>query len=235
MRGDRVTLYDGTEVTLVDIGTTCLMDNEVIRVWDVSLPGNAVHPWHLHHNPYVVLSLTDAEGRMDWFDGAEPRHIKEFRGEVVCRPIAKIHRLTNLRDTSYRNRLIELKTIGELRPEGVLDIGPGGRSTPGEEPTGVEATDDGRRPVYGNELVRVWTIDVEAGQSVDLTLEGAPQIQHVIAELDPDYEGGDLHNSVSLTAEAAHRLTNDTDRTRTWFVVALDYLTEHPAERTSDE
>jgi quercetin dioxygenase-like cupin family protein len=106
----------GEEIVLVDVGQRVLYDDPVVRVWEVSLEPGETHPWHLHHNPYVVLSIEGSQGRMDWLDGSEPRFISEHRGGWVCRPVSPVHRLTNIGTSRYRNRLVELKDLGEKLP-----------------------------------------------------------------------------------------------------------------------
>ncbi|MDT7784010.1 MAG: beta-alanine degradation protein BauB [Pseudonocardiales bacterium] len=103
----------GEEIVLVDVGQRVLYDDPVTRVWEVQLEPGETHPWHLHHNPYVVLSIDGSEGRMDWLDGSEPRFISEHRGGWVYRPVSPVHRLTNIGKSFYRNRLVELKDLGE--------------------------------------------------------------------------------------------------------------------------
>ncbi|WP_193312802.1 cupin domain-containing protein [Georgenia subflava] len=218
-----VTAPDGTEITLVGVGTSVIFDNGPVRVWDVVLPAGGTHPWHQHHNPYVVLSVAGSSGRMDWLDGSEPRHVSEYPGGVVFRPVSPIHRLTNTGGTRYRNRLIELKDLGETREAGVLDVGPGARSVAGDAPD-LPVPDDGRVPVIGTEYVRVWTLLVPAGTQRTLELDDSP---HVLAELDAELEGEALAASVSFHEGGARELVNDTDGDRTYFIVALDYLAHH--------
>lgn len=197
----------GEKIALVDIGHVVLHDDLLIRVWDVSLEPGATHSWHQHHNPYVVLSLSTSDGRMDWLDGSEPRFISEYRGGAVYRPVSPVHRLTNIGSTIYRNRLIEFKDLGEHLGE-PLDIGPGGRSIEGSPP--AEPLPDGREPVLLHEHVSIWTVTVGAGEERDLDLGAGPQ---VIADLDP--AGG-------LRVHAGGPLT--LSDTGTWFVVELGYV-----------
>lgn len=124
MRGDVVFSPSGEEIVLVDVGQRVLYDDPVVRVWEVQLEPGETHPWHLHHNPYVVLSIDGSEGRMDWLDGSEPRFISEHRGGSVYRPVSPVHRLTNIGTSFYRNRLVELKDLGEHQPS-PLDNHPG--------------------------------------------------------------------------------------------------------------
>lgn len=218
MKGDIVYTPDGEEIVLVDIGTTVLVDNEVIRAWDVKLEANGQHPWHLHHNPYVVLSIKGSDGRMDWIDGSPPRFISEYRGGAVYRPTSPVHRLTNLRDHVYQNRLIEMKNLGELLPE-PLDIGEGARSIEGES-IGPDLA-DGRRPVLEHRHVKVWTVEVEPGVNAELALSDVP---HVLALLDaPDFSE-DPTGGVRYHDGGSFQLANRTTDPQTWFVVELTYL-----------
>jgi hypothetical protein len=59
MRGDIVISPSGEEIVLVDVGQVVLYDDPLVRVWEVALEPGETHSWHLHHNPYVVLSVED--------------------------------------------------------------------------------------------------------------------------------------------------------------------------------
>lgn len=217
MKGDIVYSPEGERVVLVDIGLVKLLDNLVVRVWDVSLEPGENHPWHLHHNPYVVLSLQGSDGRMDWLDGSPPRFISEYRGGAVYRPISPVHRLTNVGDCFYQNRLVELKDLGELLPE-PFDIGVGARSVEGEQP-GPDLV-DGRKPVLSHPHITVWTVLIRAGGKIELDLAPVPHVLAVIeaTDVESDPTGGVIfHEGGALT------LTNDSTEDRTWFVVELSY------------
>jgi hypothetical protein len=220
MQGDVVVTPDGTKVVLVGVGTSVVLETPRVRVWDVHLPPNGRHPWHLHHNPYVVLSIDGSAGRMDWLDGSEPRHIREYTGGAVFRPVSPVHRLTETGGKRYRNRLVELKELGENRDE-LVDVGPGGGSQQGIRPPGLEPLADGRDPVLGNEYVTVWTVTVAPGEEAKLDLAGRP---HVTALIDADLEGEELQRSVAEHAGGPLTVQNIGDDPRTWFVVSLDHL-----------
>jgi len=218
MRGDVVTSPTGEQIVLVDIGLVELYDDPVVRVWDVSLEPGGCHPWHLHHNPYVVLSLDGSDGRMDWLDGSEPRFISEYRGGAVYRPVSPVHRLTNIGRTSYRNRLVELKDLGEHLDE-PLDVGPGGRGIQGEPPGAP--LPDGRTPVLLHDHVSIWTAAVGAGEVRTLDLAPGP---HVVAAIEVEDLAADPVGGVRLHPGGPLTLTNPADGERTWFVVELSYL-----------
>ncbi|MGV0645784.1 hypothetical protein ABQE44_20525 [Mycolicibacterium sp. XJ2546] len=218
MKGDIVYSPAGQQIILVDVGVTKLLDNRVVRVWDVTLDGHGQHPWHLHHNPYLVLSVEGSDGRMDWLDGSPPRFISEYRGGAVYRPTSPVHRLTNLKDQRYRNRLIEFKDLGE-RLTVPLDIGPGARSVEGET-IGPELSDR-RKPVIIHPHVKVWTVDLAAGQEVALHLSGLP---HVLAMIEAPDLVLDPSGGTSYHAGGEVALTNSSIDPQTWFVVELTYL-----------
>jgi hypothetical protein len=112
-RGDIAQDPTGAEVVLGDIGTSIVFENEHVRVWEVRLEPGETQPWHLHHNPYLVLGIETADNRMDFLDGTEARHMHEESGHVVYREAGKPHMLTNEGETRYVNRLVELKMLGE--------------------------------------------------------------------------------------------------------------------------
>jgi quercetin dioxygenase-like cupin family protein len=112
-KGDVVTDASGEEVVLGDIGTEVVFENEHVRVWEVRLEPGGEQPWHLHHNPYLVIAIEGAENRMEFLDGDESRLMQETVGRVVYRDAGKVHNLRNEGETRYVNRLIELKDLGE--------------------------------------------------------------------------------------------------------------------------
>ncbi|WP_225753245.1 hypothetical protein [Actinotalea sp. Marseille-Q4924] len=220
MQGDVVAAPDGTEVVLVGVGSSVVLDSPRVRVWDVHLPPHGRHPWHLHHNPYVVLSIDGSTGRMDWLDGSEPRHIREYTGGAVFRPVSPVHRLTETGGKRYRNRLVELKDLGENLAE-VVDVGRGAQSEEGVLPDGTAPLPDGRRPVLRTDYVTVWTVSADPGTEQKLDLDHVP---HVVARIDADLEDDELAESVTEHPGGPLTLENTDEEPRTWFVVALDYL-----------
>jgi quercetin dioxygenase-like cupin family protein len=110
--GDVVADPEGTEVVLGDIGHEIVFENEHVRVWEVRLEPGEVQDWHLHHNPYLIVGIEGALNRMDFLDGSEPRIMEETAGRVVYREAGTVHKLTNVGETRYVNRLVELKTVG---------------------------------------------------------------------------------------------------------------------------
>ncbi|MBP2327882.1 quercetin dioxygenase-like cupin family protein [Kibdelosporangium banguiense] len=167
---------DGPQVVLAEIGQTELLANDRVRVWEVALNPGESQPWHLHHNPYLVVNLEASPGRMDWLDGAPPRFVNEYVGGVILRPTSPVHMLTNVGTTPYRNRLIELLDIGE---HAVGDVVPAIvpkhlQPEPGTGPVGHHV-------VFETDLVRAWEIVLDPGASLMWHRHCNP---HVVITLD---------------------------------------------------
>jgi predicted metal-dependent enzyme (double-stranded beta helix superfamily) len=98
-------------IELGEVGTSLLMENDVLRVWEVMLQPGETIPFHHHKHPYVVVSLEGDENRIETIFGDQfPTH--EPRGSVVVIDQRRaVHRLTNVSDVNYRSRLVEFKTV----------------------------------------------------------------------------------------------------------------------------
>lgn len=210
------TAPDGRTVPLGDVGQRVLLETGTVRVWEIGLAPGESQPWHVHGNPYVILSVESSPGQMEFLDGSEPRLLQEYVGGAVYRAASPAHRLQNIGDIPYRNRLIELRDLGELR-EAPLDIGPGARSVAGQRPGARRQ--DGREPVLDHRDVSVSELHVEAGQSATLALDGVP---HVIAAFQPAAlvrgpSGGVAYHPGGTVVLSAVESSS-------WFVVRLNYL-----------
>lgn len=98
-----------TDRSLGPIGDKILFENDVVRVWSISLEPGARQPWHRHDLPYLIVPLTDGENLMFFADGRE-RETHEKVGEVLWREPGIPHELLNASDWRYRNVLIEMKS-----------------------------------------------------------------------------------------------------------------------------
>ena len=120
-RDEEATAPDGAVVTLSEIGHEVVFENEHVRVWEVRLEPGDVQPWHMHRHPYLVIAIEQAENRMDFLDGSEAREMLETVGRVVFREPGKVHMLTNVGQTRYLSRLVELKCLSDGEGEGAGD------------------------------------------------------------------------------------------------------------------
>jgi hypothetical protein len=201
---------DGYRVVLGEIGQRVLLVNQRVRIWEVQLAPGESQPWHLHHNPYLVLCLATSPCRMDWLDGSPSRFLSEQVGGVVHRPVSPVHMLTNHGGTNYRNRIIELLDLGEEAsgvPEPV-------RSPTGEQPATdiLDAT-----VVFSDDEVRVWSVEVPAGARQRWPVRDNPTV--VVGLSHPDQDG--VHY---LAPGEQHVFTADGPTNHIFRLVELTYV-----------
>ena len=107
-------------IRLGDVGQRIVLENEFVRVWEVALQPGETIDFHIHHHPYLVISLGGGENEIETIFG-DKRKTSEPLGETVfidgMRPV---HKLTNTAAVPYLSRLVELKHItwapGEAEP-----------------------------------------------------------------------------------------------------------------------
>jgi quercetin dioxygenase-like cupin family protein len=96
-------------ITLGQVGHKVVLENDRIRVWELTLqPGERID-YHVHYHPYLVVSLGGGENLIETVFGDE-RKTHEPAGHIVYMNDARpVHRLTNKADVAYVSRLIEFK------------------------------------------------------------------------------------------------------------------------------
>ncbi len=100
-----------TDHTLGPVGQRVMLENEHIRVWQVCLPPGGTQRLHRHDHPYVVVAVTSGINVIETIDG-ELIDAPEPTGNVVYRPSGAVHSLTNVGETEYVGRIIELLDLG---------------------------------------------------------------------------------------------------------------------------
>jgi len=95
---------------LGDVGQDVLLENDHVRVWHITLQPGETQPLHHHGLPYVVVAVQGAQSIITTGDG-ERIDIVEETGSVVFREPGQTHMLTNIGDTVYVGRIIELKAV----------------------------------------------------------------------------------------------------------------------------
>jgi quercetin dioxygenase-like cupin family protein len=98
-------------ITLGNVGQKLLMENEHIRVWEVALAPGETIDFHIHHHPYLVVSLGGGDNEVETIFG-DKRPTHEPLGHLVFMDTMRpVHKLTNKSTTPYLSRLIELKHL----------------------------------------------------------------------------------------------------------------------------
>jgi len=104
-----------TQEQLGPIGDRIVMENDHVRVWEVSLAPGQTQPRHRHLLPYLVVALEGGETAITNTAG-EVRRVVERPGDVAFHPPGETHELRNAGSTPYRNRLIEFKRMEYVAP-----------------------------------------------------------------------------------------------------------------------
>jgi len=121
------------------------LENEFVRIWDVTVPAGEATLWHVHRNDNVVVTFADANLRLESATAAPAEAQWKF-GEVRFAKATYVHRAINTGTTPFHNLTIEL-----LKSPG-----------PQEQSPKYPIT---RTPVLENERVRVFRVTLEPGQS----------------------------------------------------------------------
>ena len=95
-------------VTLGPIGDRVIFENELVRVWILTLGPGEKQSWHRHHHPYLIVPLTCGKGRITFLDGTVLEPVEEA-GMAIWREPGQIHELVNTADWEYQNILVEIK------------------------------------------------------------------------------------------------------------------------------
>ena len=90
------------------VGSRILFENDLVRVWEISLePGEHLSA-HYHALPYLVVTIEAAHVRVIEHDG-QAYDPSDVPGDVTFREAGQIHELQNISTSRYVNRVIEIK------------------------------------------------------------------------------------------------------------------------------
>ena len=59
------------------IGDKIVFENELVRVWSVTLDPGQRQPWHQHLLPYLIVPLTQGRNEMTFDDGPCARNARK--------------------------------------------------------------------------------------------------------------------------------------------------------------
>jgi beta-alanine degradation protein BauB len=107
-------------VPVTDIGTELLFENEVVRVWSMTLEPGQAFPYHEHRLDYLYVYVTPS--RIAFME--TPGRVTEVRdyadGYVSYVSVGEgiTHQIRNDARIPHRQILVELKTIHGAAPSG---------------------------------------------------------------------------------------------------------------------
>lgn len=98
-------------ITLRGIGDKILVENDLIRMWEVKLEPGETLGFHIHHHPYTVVSLSGGLNEIETISGRKITTEEPAGSYVFINEMREVHRLTNKSDVTYLSRLIEIKSV----------------------------------------------------------------------------------------------------------------------------
>jgi quercetin dioxygenase-like cupin family protein len=94
--------------SLGPVGQQIMLENDHVRIWHIQLQPGETQPLHHHGLPYVVVAVQGTKSVITTA-GGDTIDIVENTGDVVFRDPGQTHMLTNVGDTVYVGRIVELK------------------------------------------------------------------------------------------------------------------------------
>ena len=91
------------------VGLEIMLENDQVRIWHITLKPGETQRLHHHGLPYVVVAVQGTKSVITTSAG-DRIDIVENTGDVVYREPGQTHTLTNVGDTAYVGRIIELKS-----------------------------------------------------------------------------------------------------------------------------
>jgi hypothetical protein len=98
-------------IALGEVGQRIVLENEYVRVWEIRLDPGQTIDFHIHHHPYLVISLGGGENEIETIFGKHITSDEPLGTTVFINEMRGVHRLTNRANMPYLPRLIELKHL----------------------------------------------------------------------------------------------------------------------------
>src|SRR5262249_29574682 len=98
-------------VTLGEIGQRIVLENEHVRIWEVSLDPGEIIDFPLHYHPYLIVSLGGGKNEIETIFGDKRMTDEPLGSTVFINDMRPVHRLTNRAAVRYLSRLIEIKSV----------------------------------------------------------------------------------------------------------------------------
>lgn len=98
-------------ITLGAVGQRVILENDLVRVWEIRLEPCETIDFHIHHHPYLIVSLGGGENEIETIFGQRIKTDEPLGTTVFINEMRAVHRLTNRSQVPYISRLIELKQV----------------------------------------------------------------------------------------------------------------------------
>ena len=98
-------------IALGEVGQRIVLENQYVRVWEIRLEPGETIDFHIHHHPYLVISLGGGENEIETIFGKRIATDEPLGSTVFINEMRAVHRLTNRAKVTYLSRLIEIKHV----------------------------------------------------------------------------------------------------------------------------
>ncbi len=98
-------------IKLGEVGQRVVLENDLVRVWEIRLDPGETIDFHIHYHPYLVISLGGGENEIETILGQHIKTDEPLGSTVFINEMRPVHRLTNRAKVPYISRLIELKHV----------------------------------------------------------------------------------------------------------------------------
>lgn len=98
-------------IKLREIGDKILLENNLVRMWEVRLEPGQTLGFHIHYHPYVVVSLGGDTNEIETIFGKKISTNEPAGSQVFINEMREVHQLTNKSNVTYLSRLIEIKSV----------------------------------------------------------------------------------------------------------------------------
>jgi quercetin dioxygenase-like cupin family protein len=98
-------------IALGDVGQRIVLENDHVRVWEITLQPGEIIDFHIHRHPYLVISLGGGENEIETIFGDKRAANEPLGGTVFIDGMRPVHKLTNKAKVPYLSRLVELKHV----------------------------------------------------------------------------------------------------------------------------
>lgn len=158
------------------------LENEFVRIWDVTVPVGDATLWHAHRNDNVVVTVAGTKLHIETL-GRDPIDTEWKFGEVRFSKATYVHRAMNVGATAFRNLTIEL-----LKPTSFLKDA---ANLPKET---------GHEPILENDQVRVYRVTLAPGEATPKHTHPLPGLSIALADADIEIttEGQSMPDRLSV-------------------------------------
>ncbi len=97
------------DIKIGEVGTKVIYENDIIKVWDLTLAPGEATSWHQHEMDYMFVVVKNGKVTTEYTNGDVENQDDEI-GVIDYRETDVPHRLVNNDSKEYKNIVIEFKS-----------------------------------------------------------------------------------------------------------------------------